>query len=370
MQEAKPRVLLLQNLIKDYRVPIYNYIAERYDFTVAYTDRDQSVQSCRFNKWRLDTRKVGPFKFVDFGTWRKILGYDAVIVLCDFYSLYDIALPFVARKAAIVSWGIGMRASYTRAYDLARKHTFGDHLVRFVYDKCDANVFYMSKTKEFWAGTKLKQHKIFIAPNTTAVEPIVVQNKSKKDLLFVGTLYKQKGVEQLLGAFKSALERVESSAKLHIVGDGNMMDELMRYVEQNGLASQVVFYGAIYDEKKLAELFQQSILCISPCQAGLSVPKSMGYGVAFATQKNAITGGEIHHITNGVNGLLYDSSEDLKPLLEDALLNSDVYLAMGERAKEYYDNNATPKMMAQGVIDAVDFALANKKDRSCRNFYK
>ena len=132
---------------------------------------------------------------------------------------------------------------------------------------------------------------------------------------------------------------------------------LEEYVALQNLSENVIFHGAIYDEKVLADQFSHALLCISPTQGGLSVPKSMGYGVPFVTRKDAITGGEIYHITPGVNGIMYDKDDDLLNILSDACQNSQKYIEMGVKAQEYYNNNATVLHMAQGAMDAIEYVL-------------
>ena len=86
----------------------------------------------------------------------------------------------------------------------------------------------------------------------------------------------------------------------------------------------------------------------------------MGYGVPFVCRKDAITGGEIYHITNGVNGIHYESDFDLTNILVDAMNCPEKYVEMGRKAKDYYDNNATIQHMAQGAIDAFNYAINYK----------
>lgn len=357
MLMTKPKVLILQGEISSYRSAIFNIIAEKVDLTVAYYDSNRSLGECRFNHKKLKSYKLGPFICVK--SLRKYCKqFDVVIFMDDLHALSYCLLPFGSRSYKAISWGFGIRASYTRLYDVNRKHTFGDKVSQLVSMSCDANIFYMDKAKEFWNKTKFDINKVFVAINTLAVEKIDIVPTLKKDLLFIGTLYKAKGVDRLLKAYKEAKDISSFVPVLHIVGKGEEELELKQYVEDNALSDSVIFHGAIYDECELSKLFQKSILCISPNQAGLSVAKSLGYGVPFVAREDAITGGEKYHITNGKNGLLYRNDEELVNIIIDVTGDPDKYIEMGYRAKQYYDNNATPSHMAQGFIDAINFVLS------------
>lgn len=255
---------------------------------------------------------------------------------------------------------MGIRASYTRPYDLERKHTIADKIFAFIMDKCDSIILYMEEVKRFWSNKELNYSKVFTAINTVKVQHAVYPERMKKDFLFIGTLYKQKGVDKLINCFSEVINSVHADIKLHIVGEGDQKEALMNLTTKLGINSNVLFYGALYDEIKISKLFSQSIICISPTQAGLSVPKSLGYGVPFITHKDAITGGEIYHINNGVNGIMYENQKDLKRIMFEAITNRSKFLEMGVNARNYYINKATPIHMAQGFIDAINYALAHK----------
>ena len=354
----KVKVLLLQNVISDYRVPVYNKIAEKFDFTVAYDRQDKTKSACLFKKQKISSRQVGPFHVFGRKLFRLCSAYDVVITLPDMHDLEFCLLPFIKRTYKVLCWNIGIRASYTRPYEVDRKHTLLDKVFYNILSASDGLIFYMYKATEFWKEEGLDLSKVFVAINTTAVEPIKLEANCKRDFLFVGTLYKEKGVDKLLETYACAVkEKPASGVLLHIVGDGVERPALEAYVQQKGLEQRVVFHGAIYDEKELAQLFSASLLCFSPTQAGLSVPKSMGYGVPFVTRRDAITGGEIYHITPGQNGVVYEKDEDLLPIMLDAMTDSGKYVQMGLEAKKYYDEHATIDHMAQGVIDALHFVL-------------
>ena len=83
----------------------------------------------------------------------------------------------------------------------------------------------------------------------------------------------------------------------------------------------------------------------------------MGYGVPFVTRKDAITGGELYHIANGVNGIIYDSDSELTKIMEDAFRDKEKYIKMGISAREYYFERATVKHKAKGALSAIRYVL-------------
>ena len=356
MTNSRPKVLILQSLIASYRVPIFNIIAEQFDLTVGYYLKDASKEECKFKKQKLKYNQVGPFVWIK--SLRKYCNqFDVVIFPNDLHIPCFCLLPFGYRKYKTITWGIGLRASYTRLYDTTRKHTLLDRVSQLTYSKSDASIFYMKKSKDFWKGTSLDLSKVFVATNTTAVLDIEQKPSLKNSLLFVGTLYKEKGLYALLSAYKEAACQVQNIPTLNIIGDGDEAQELKQFVVDNKLTDKVFFHGAIFDEAILSSFFQKALLCISPNQAGLSVAKSMGYGVPFVTYEKSITGGERYHITHGINGILYEKDAELTSVIVDASNNPHKYIEMGVQAKSYYDNNATPQHMAQGAIDAVNFVM-------------
>lgn len=353
----KPKVLILYNDIKNYRVEAWNCVSEHFDLTVAYPFKDESTTPCNFKKIHYNLIKAGPFFVLPSSIWKMLSDFDVVIFLDDFHYLSYCMLPFVKSKLKFISWGIGFGVSYEHPYNVNRKHTIEDWIYKQLLNKCDACIFYMEKSKEFWNKKERFLSKVFVAPNTTRVKKISLEKKLKKDFLFIGTLYKGKGVDKLIQSFEKLKNTVPNINHLHIVGKGDQQEYLEQLVAQCGLTENVTFHGAIYDEEMLSKLFTTSILCISPTQAGLTVPKSLGYGTPFVCRKDAITGGEMYHAVNGETGVFYDHDEDLFDIMKDALDNPVKYQQMGQKGYDYYYSSATPNHMAQGIIDAINYVM-------------
>lgn len=347
------KLLILQDEISSYNVSTYNVIAAAFDLTLGYLSKDKSSRDCHFRKHQFACSLLGPLKFVR-GLEPFCRQFDIVCILPNLRIPSYCLIPFLPHKYKVVSWSIGFRCSYTHPYVTDRKHGIADSLFQAILKRCDTNIFYMEKSKEFWKSTRLRMDNVFVAPNTTDVEKTEFRPERKKDFLFVGTLYRGKGLDVLLQSFKTFKQEVASDIRLVIVGGGEMEAELKDYVQNNGLANDVMFTGPIYDEKVLSTYFAASLLCFSPTQAGLSVPKSMGYGVPFVTRKDAITGGELYHIADGENGILYSRDEELTTIMKDAASCRGKYITMGEKAREYYYAHATVRHMAQGAIDAFN----------------
>lgn len=355
----RPKVLLLQGFITLYRIPVYNIIAQNVDLTVAYAVKNESKDLQLFKTVKLDYYKIGGLFFIKKGFYKLCSDYDVVIFLADLHYFSYCSLPFIRRKYKVIAWTIGIRASLIRRYDINRKKSFIDILYGKILNKSDAILFYMKAPIEFW-GNRIDKDKVFIAHNTVEVLINEIDKDQRKNrILFIGTLYKEKKIYELIDAFIEAKtnSNVDNFLSMDIIGKGEEFDNIKAIIEERELSNSIVLHGPIYEEKELASYFSKSLLCISPDQAGLSVLKSMGYGVPYVTRENAITGGERLNIIDKENGLLYKTKEELVSIIEDVYKNPGIYITMGKNAQKYYMTNTTTKHMAQGVIDAINFAL-------------
>jgi glycosyltransferase involved in cell wall biosynthesis len=356
---SKPHVLLIQDVLYPYRVPILDLVAREVDLEVACLE-NRAEEGTPFPVTLLKAVSIGKIRLIP-----GLLGYcnrfDVVILQPHLSRLSVCLLPFRNRRTFIpVSWDIGMRVSYERAYTLDTPMQWDDRIYRHILRHCAANLFYMPEPVPVWTARGVPAETLFVAHNTVAVSQTPYSPEGRKDFLFLGSLYPQKRVDLLIDAYREARADCGNPGSfpiLHIVGGGSEEPFLMDKVVREGLEDNVVFHHAIYDEAVLSRLFQQSLLCISPHQAGLSILKSFAYGTPFVTRRDAITGGELYNIRNGENGILYELDTELAPILSDAAAHPDKYLEMGRAAHRFYAEEAAPAKMARGILDAVHYAL-------------
>lgn len=357
----RPKVLIIQEDLKNYRDPIYSLINQQVDLTVGYTVTTELTESS-YPIIKLPSKKIG--RIIWHKRFHSIINqYDVVVYVPHFRMIRVALLSFVPHKPKLVSWSLGVHASYTRPYDLSKAPDIEDKIFEAIQDRADACVFYMPEPIEYWKKYRqIDDNKYFVAHNTVAVAPYEDTSIVKRNIiLFVGTLYKQKGVGELIECYAKAKLKVGILPALKIIGKGPEKDIIEQQIKSLGLEKDVELTGAIYDESILKSYFVKSIICVSPHQAGLSVLKSLGYGVPFVTRTDAITGGEKANVINGETGLFYDSTDGLIKILSETATEPELFSAMSKSAREYYLTNASPENMAQGVIDAINFALQNNK---------
>lgn len=353
----KTKVLLIQEDLKNYRNPIYSLIAKQVDFTVAYTVSNE-IKESSYPIISLPYKQIGPI--IWHTGFRKLINqYDVIIFVPHLRMVRVAALPFLPHKQKLVSWSLGVHASYRRLYDLSKNPDLKSRLFETIQDHCDSSIFYMPEPIEYWKKFKnINSSKYFVAHNTVAIADFDSSIKRDRDIiLFVGTLYQQKGLGELVECYAKAKEKVGTLPKMKIIGKGPEKDLIQHKVNDLDLQDDVELTGPIYEEDKLKDYFLRSIICVSPKQAGLTVLKSLGYGVPFVTRTDAITGGEKTNIRNGETGIIYDTEEELVEIIAQTSTKPERFVAMSDAARNYYLTEASPEGMAQGVVDAIMYAL-------------
>jgi len=349
-ESKKKKVIIIQSVIPHYRVPIFNELAKSVDLTVVY-DKGNPPADVGFATEKIEVVRVRHLPKIHKKNllWmtRK---YDVVIAMLDNSYLTTRLLSRFRGKTKLILWGIGVSASYSMRYDSLPQYV---SIYKKMIHTADAALFYSHYPVSKYESLGEKREKLFVANNTVRVLPI--EEKRKEHILFVGSLYKAKKIFELLTCYKKAHDICSDVPNLVVIGDGDETESVKKWVQENGLDTKITLTGAIYDEKILSEYFSRAIICISPDQAGLTVLQSFGYGVPFATHKDAYTGGERLNIQSGENGVLFESFEEMTTLICDCAREKERFVEMGHNAKRFYDHNRTVQHMVSGFLDAIAF---------------
>jgi glycosyltransferase involved in cell wall biosynthesis len=287
--------------------------------------------------------------FQSLEAYKILRSYDVVISEGNIRYLDRNLWVLFPRNFKWIFWGIGVSASYRKKYDENKRY---DWIRYFLFRKADANIFYSEYPVKKYIDKGFNKERLYVARNSVKVAYDEHQSYTKNSYLFVGTLYKEKGIFDLLRSYAQYVEVVSSPLILKVVGDGPEMDAIKDWLKSSGIENFVQLHGAVYDVDALEVFFRQALVCISPRQAGLSVVSSMGHGTPFVTRVDAITGGEIFNIKHGDNGIIYSSNDELIDVLLDVHWDRDKFILMGKSARKHYSDSCSPEQMVETLFRA------------------
>jgi glycosyltransferase involved in cell wall biosynthesis len=176
-------------------------------------------------------------------------------------------------------------------------------------------------------------------------------------VMFVGHLYKAKGVLDLLDAFRSVHDEFPA-ARLVFVGTGNQDKVLKGRVRSYSLDGMVYFTGPVPYDHIPSLMNLADFLCSPSHSEGLGLV-NVEAGFCGKAVVGARTGGIPEAVCDGRTGLLFEPgnvdqlAEKLRMMLED----EDMRRRMGEAAKafvaEHHDAHKNTKLLYDRLNEAV-----------------
>lgn len=336
----KRKVLFLAgNAIPDYRVEFYEELAKRCELTVV------SKGGAKINGAKNITDLGVNFKNlnVQFKALKHAINknYDHIFVVGNLNFLVNSMVLALLKRERLSSWGFWKT-----------KNKFSDFFREYIISRGVSQVFYCEKHKQSYANLLTLTMKSVVATNTVYVnQDLVSNNINNRNLIFVGALNRRKGIYDFLVRIAPILK--ELGLIYNIVGDGLERKKMERFVESNNLKETVFFHGYVNDKNKLANLYNDACLEVSPNQAGLSVQRAFGHGTAFITLEDAISGGEIESIKQGYTGYKLSSLDELVSKTEELLKNPDKTREMGCNAHSLYKTELTIDKMVDSFCEII-----------------
>lgn len=177
-----------------------------------------------------------------------------------------------------------------------------------------------------------------------------------RDLLCVGRLEKDKGIEDLLRALE-LLARHGLRPRLCLAGEGGCRTRLVRMIRGYGLDDQVEFLGPVDpDPDTLATLYASARVVVIPSirREGFSLVKAeaMSAGRPVVVTK---VGGLPEGVQDEINGFIVPARDpgSLAAALRRILLDTPIREAMARKARETWERTYS----VQRMIDEVEAAL-------------
>lgn len=128
-------------------------------------------------------------------------------------------------------------------------------------------------------------HVVIGAVDTDKIEKFMLHNPKPKDLkylaVFQGRFHPQKGVVELVRIWKIITTNLPK-AKLAMIGDGPLMDEVKREIKSNNLENNIDLFGYLSDGDKKYKIFNNSKFVLHPAfydSGGMASAEAMAFGL-------------------------------------------------------------------------------------------
>jgi len=345
--DARKRILLVYTELLEYRVPFFSALGEQYALTVTHSGSPMTRNNSGFREIVLPRFRIGRFHY-QYGLRRLIRSgdFDTVVYFMDIAWIGTLgAFLFPVGSANRVVWG------------LWRTGRIGPDWVRIHIAKlADFSIFYSNGAAQDFVRCGLSSDRLSVATNTFRVDCPARNESSRRDsVLVVGSFNVRKQNDVTLAAFVRVAQRLPTSVRLVFVGAGHEHARIQALAEASEFKDRIEFHRASHNEEALREYYDHAICSVSFGQAGLSVLQSFAYGVPFVTRRDAISGGEIENIEDGVNGCLCEANQaSLESVLTRLLCNPNYAAELGRNALSHYINKASVHHMVGGFVDAIE----------------
>lgn len=370
------KVALVTNIAPHYRAPLWERLVETdgLDVYFYFGKGIGSIKEIQFEESKFWKDKSGKIKILNNKYIKKRLVFQTgfrdsffqhewktIIILGDpnIISNWIIALYARFKGIPIIFWGHGLYACDKNLKNRIRKMflslanhhlLYGNYaksiLMESGFNNSEISVVYNSLDYE----QALRLRKKSIIPNYFRINNIFKNDNSV--LVFIGRLTPQKKIPLLLEAANNLKNR-DLNFNVLIVGEGEEKNHLFRLAEK--LEIPVYFYGAEYDEIKIAELLTNSYLCVSPGEVGLTAVHSLSYGTPVCTHNRYEEQmPEFEAIIEGETGFFYDlEKENLSLKIEEWFTSKTDRENIRENCYKIIDTYYNPNYQLKVIREAI-----------------
>ncbi len=340
MDGTRPRILMQNNRLAAYQVPVLNLLAERVDFEFSCFETLGVVENVKFKVIEGKSYKFGPFVYNHFQA--NIKEYDVIITGFDARNLnsyyYAIAHP---KKTILYCLGYG-------------KSLLAALMRRAFHKRTAATLVYTQATAQQLIKTGVPAEKVFFTGNTVQVGH--APERPRRSFLNVGTPKPRKKVEDVLMAMAMARDKLPRHVRLVLVGQG-VERAYGAAAARHGIADLVEFHDEVRDEDRLAGFFAEAIAFVSG-HVGLSAPQALGHGVPVVARANLEQGPEFECVIDGFTGRTYRTLEELAQILLDLATRPDEAAELGRAGLALYNQSLSADAMCKRMVEAIEYAVS------------
>lgn len=211
-------------------------------------------------------------------------------------------------------------------------------------------IIVLSESWKQYFKSLVNEEKIVVISNAIKIPNDFEKDFNRNELLFLGRIYEQKGIYDLLEAF-SKLKNEFSDIRLSICGDGEL-DKINKFIVENNLTSNIKCYGWVSGKEKEKLLTKSSIFLLPSYNEGMpmSILEAMAYKNIVITTN---VGGIPEIIKNNENGIMIapGNKEQLYIKIKDIIKDKNKKEKISENARRLIENKFDINKVIKKLID-------------------
>lgn len=386
-QKLPAHVVLLTNFIPPYRLPVYTELARRVEkLTILLSTPMEPNRAWQAAWGELDVRLQHTWTVRR--TWRHKAGFTDTLhvhVPIDTVGQLRALRPdvIVAAELGFRSLFSGVYARYLRQTPLVLWLTLSDHteqnrgrlrqvLRRWLLARADAVVVNGASGERYIERFGVDRRHTFRVPYTALPGlfgqlPITRPSAAARRLVYVGQLIERKGLAPFIAAL-AAWAKAHPAEQVHfdIAGSGPLRQELASLATPANLTLH--FWGE-RDYSALADVYALGDIFVFPTLAdewGLVVNEAMSAGLPVL---GSIFSQAVEELCrDGENGWTFrpDSPSEMMAAIDRALSTPNEQLDGMRVAARSSVEHLTPEYAVRHLLQAVTFALNERRKRPCR----
>lgn len=288
---------------------------------------------------------------------REVAGpaFDGAVLGAELKMLAHVALfPLLKlTRKPVLLWGQGGEKSEDRGTAMEALGRFGGALKETAARRADGYIAYTSGGRDHLVEAGADPSRVFVVRNTLDVEAEIQSHgrlsrepvdrlrgelglmQNSVVLLFVGRVYSEKKVADLVAALRALRERrlTQHPVEGVIIGEG---PDLPRVMAEAAGVEGVHFAGEIRDREHLGRYLRVASAVAMPGKVGLTVNHAFAHGVPVLTRASPLHAPEFEYLEPGRNSIVVDGDHN----------------AFVAAIAEFVDSPRQQAMLATGALES------------------
>ena len=175
------------------------------------------------------------------------------------------------------------------------------------------------------------------------------------DIISIGRLVKQKGVQHAINGVASLPENLRSKVHLNIVGEGPYLKDLKQLSNSLGINEYVTFHGRMVGDT-LANMYKKCLIHLMPTTSHEGLPLTILEGMSYGLVTIASdTGGIPSLITHNKDGFLISpgNSQELAQSLEKLMIDRSLMQTLSESARSTIIEGYSMEKMVNDTLEVL-----------------